>query len=68
MVPVSNDYLYGCRGGEMGEKAKGEDGEHTMLLISLLMLKKLHVSLYFSIEVLWVNILWYVKNIFSFLD
>ena len=51
----------------MEENAKGQDGSDKMLSISIsiLMLNKLHVLLHFSLR---VEILWYVSNIFSFLN
>ena len=33
LVLVSNDYLYQHRVGEMGENAKGQDGDDRMLSI-----------------------------------
>ena len=48
---------------------KSQDGSNKPLSILSLMLNKLYVSLYFfSTYALRVNITWYVKNIFSFLD
>ena len=63
------------RVGEMENNAKSQDGghkyqdgSHKMLSISILMLNKLHVLLHFSTYKVRVNILWFVHNIFSFLD
>ena len=36
LVPVSNDYLYQHRVGEMGENAKRHNGGYRMSLISIL--------------------------------
>ena len=33
LVPVSNGYLYQVRVGEMGEKAKGQDGDYRMMSV-----------------------------------
>ena len=49
----------------MEENSKIQDGVET-LWISILKLNELHILLYFSTYKLWVNILWYVKNIFCF--
>ena len=68
LVPVSNEYLYWHRVGEMEENAERQDDSDRMLLISILKLTELHVLLYFSTQKLWVNILWYGKNIVCLLD
>ena len=48
----------------MEENVKSQDGGNKMLSISILRLNKLF---YFSTYKAWVNILWYIKNIFCFL-
>ena len=52
----------------MEENVKSQDDGDEMLSIFILMFDKLHVVLYFSTYKVQVNILWYVKNIFSFPD
>ena len=52
----------------MEENVKSQDCSDKMLSISILKLNKLHVLLYFKTYKLQINILSYVKNIFSFLD
>ena len=52
----------------MEENAKVQDGGDKTLSILILKLNKLHVLLYFLTHKLQVNILWIVKNIFSFID
>ena len=48
LVPVSNDYLYRQRVGEMEENAKSQEGGNKMLSVLILKLNKVHVILYFS--------------------
>ena len=59
--PVSN--VYEQRVGEMEENAKSQDGGDQSLSILVLKLNKLHVLLHFSTYKLWVNVLWYARNI-----
>ena len=47
-------------------KRKAKMPVKKMMSISISMLNKLHASLYLSMYKLWVNILWYITNIFSF--
>ena len=51
----------------MQENANIQDGGDKMQSILILKLNKLHVG-FFSTCMLHVNILWYVKDIFCFLD
>ena len=55
LVPVSIDYLYWERVGEMGENESRQDGGVRKLSISILKSIKLHVLLYFSTQKLQVN-------------
>ena len=49
----------------MEENAKIQDGSDKTLLISISMVNKQYVLLYFSTYKLWMNTLWYVQNIFG---
>ena len=61
---------YMVRVGAMEENAKNHNDSDKTLSILFLRVNKLHVllDLYFSTYKLQVNILWHIKNTFSFFD
>ena len=52
----------------MEENAKRQDGDDKTLSILILKFNTLHVLFLFSTYKLRLNILWYIKNIFCFLE